>query len=97
MALLLNNMRKIMANNKLTTEKRLNFISYMQIQFNKLKKKRLVLSGALPARPTLEPPPAALQMQLKVLVDKRIIPGKKPEEEKTKHYKNKLDEKDKSA
>ena len=53
----------------------------MQIRFDKLKKETGVLSGALPARPALEPPPAAPQMQLKVLAEKGIGPEKKPEEE----------------
>ena len=38
----------------------------MQIRFDKLKKETGVLSGALPARPALEPTLAAPQMQLKI-------------------------------
>ena len=81
MARLLNNMRDIMANKKLTAEERLNSISDMQIRFDKLKKETGVLSGALPARPALEPPPAAPQMQLQVVAEKGIGPEKEPEEE----------------
>ena len=97
MARLLNNMRDIMANNKLTEEERLNSISDMQIRFDKLKMETGVLSGALPAKPALEPPPAAPQMQLKVLAEKGIGPEKEPEEEEEKQYEDILDEKDKSA
>ena len=97
MARLLNNMRDIMANKTLTAEERLNSISDMQIRFDKLKKETGVLSGALPARPAPEPPPAAPQMQLKVLAEKGIGPEKEPEEEEEKQYEDILDEKDKSA
>ena len=67
-----------MANKKLTAEERLNSISDMQIRFDKLKKETGVLSGALSARFALEPPPAAPQMQLKVLAEKGIGPEKVP-------------------
>ena len=97
MARLLNNMRDIMANRKLTAEERLNSISDMQIRFDKLKKQTGVLSGAFPARPALEPPPAAQQIQLKFLADKGIGPVQEPEEEEEKQYEDILDEKDKSA
>ena len=96
-ARLLNDMRDIMANKKLTAEKRLNSISDMQIRFDKLKKETGVLSRALPAKPTLEPPPAAPQMQLKVLAEKGIGLENEPEEEEEKQYEDILDEKDKSA
>ena len=75
-----------MANKKLTAEERLNSISDRQIRFDKLKKETGVLSGALRARPALEPPPAAQQMQLKVLAEKGIGPEKEPEEEEEKQY-----------
>ena len=65
-------MRNIMANKTLTAEERLNSISDMQIRFDKLKKVTGVLIGALSARPALEPPPAAPQMQLKVFAEKII-------------------------
>ena len=97
MARLINNMRDIMANNKLIVEERLNSIFNMQIRFDKLKKETGVLSGALPARPALEPPTAAPQMQLKVLAEKGIGPVKEPEEEEEKQYEDILDKKDKSA
>ena len=74
MAGLLNNMRDITANSKRTAEERLNSISDMQIRFDKLNKETGVLSGALPARPALEPPPAAPQMQLQILAEKGIRP-----------------------
>ena len=80
MARLLNNMKDIMANKKLTAEERLKSISDMQNRFDKLKKETGVLSGALPTRPALEQPPAAPQMQLKVLAKKGIGPEKEPEE-----------------
>ena len=86
-----------MANKKLTAEKRLNSISNMQIRFEKLINETGVLSGALPTRPALELPPAASQMQLKLLVEKYIGPEKEFEEEKEKQYQNILDEKYKSA
>ena len=86
-----------MANRKLTAEERLNWISDMQIRFDKLKKDTGVLSGALPAMPALEPAPAAPQMQLKFLAEKSIGPEQEPEEEEEKQYEDILDEKDKSA
>ena len=97
MARMLNNMRDIITNTTLTAEKRINSISDMQIRFDKLKKETGVLSGALSARPALEPPPAAPQMQLKVLAEKCIGPEEEPEEEEEKHYQDILDENDKSA
>ena len=86
-----------MTNKTLTAEERLNTISDMQIRIDKLKVETGVLSGALPARPALDPPPAAPQMQLKVLVEKGIGPEREPEEEEEKQYEDILDEKDKSA
>ena len=74
MARLLNNMRYIMANRQLTAEERLKLISDMQIWFDKLKKETGVLSGGCFASPALEPPPAAPQMQLKVLAEKNLGP-----------------------
>ena len=69
----------------------------MQIGFDKLKKETGVLNGALPAKPALEPPPSAPQMQLTVLAEKGIGPEKEPEEEEEKQYEDILDKKDKSA
>ena len=97
MARLLINMRDIMANRKHIAEERLNFISDMQIRFDKLKQETGVLNGAFPARPALDPPPVAPQMQLKVLAEKGIGPEQKPEEQEEKQYEDILDEKDKSA
>ena len=74
MARMLNTIRDIMANKTLTAAKRLNSISDMQIRFDKIKKETGVLSGACPARPALEPPPAAPQIQLKFLAEKSIGP-----------------------
>ena len=95
MARLLNNMRDIMANKKLTPEEQLNSISDMQIRLDKFKKETGVLSGALPARPALEPPPAGPQIQLKVWAENGIGPEKEPEEEQ--QYIDILDEINKSA
>ena len=97
MARMLNNMRDIMANRKLTAKERLNSISYMHIRFEKLMKETGVLSGALSARHALEPPSAATQMQLTLLAEKGIGPEKEPEEKEKKQYEDILDEKDKSA
>ena len=91
MARLLNNMRDIMANKILTAEKRLNSISDLQIRFDNLKKETGVLSGAFPARPAPEPPPAAPQMQLNFLAEKGIETEKEPEEEEEKLYEDILD------
>ena len=97
MARLLNNMRDIMANRKLTAEERLNSISDMKILFDKLKKETGVLSGALFARPALESPPPAPQIQLKVLAEKGIGPEIEPEkEEQDEQYEDVLEDKDKS-
>ena len=69
----------------------------MQIRFDKLKKETGVLSGALPARPAFEPPPAATQIQLKILAENSIGPEKEPEEKEEKQYEDIQDEKDRSA
>ena len=47
MVRLLNNMMDITANMKLNAEERLNSISGLQIQFDKLKKETGLLSGAI--------------------------------------------------
>ena len=47
MGRLLNEIRDIMANKKLSAEERMNMISGLQIRFDKLKKEIGVLSGAL--------------------------------------------------
>ena len=71
---LLNNMRDITANKKLTAEKQLNSIFGLQIQFYKLKKETKLLSGTMPPQVAFEAPPAALRVQPKVLADKGIGP-----------------------
>ena len=86
-----------MGNNNLSAEGRLNSISDMQIRFDKLTKETGVLSGALPARLALKPPPTAPQMQFKVLAEKNLGPNREPEEEEEKQYEDILDDKDKSA
>ena len=43
-------MRDIMSRKKLTSEKRINLISELQIRFDKLKKETGVLSGFMPAQ-----------------------------------------------
>ena len=97
MARLLNNMRDIMENNKLTEEERLNSIFDMQIRIDMLKKESGVWSGAFPARPALKPPPAAPQMLLKVLAAKGIGLETEPEEKAEKQYEDILDDKDNIA
>ena len=95
---LLKNMRDITANKKLTAEKRLNSISGLQIQFNKLKKETGLLSGAIPLQVAFEEPPAARPVQPKVLADKGIGPEIEPEEnEQNEKYEHVLEAKDKSA
>ena len=49
MGRLLNDIRDIMARNKLFAEEQINMISGLQIRFDKLKKETGVLSGAQPA------------------------------------------------
>ena len=61
----LNIMRDITENKKLTAEERLNSISGLQIQFDKLKKETGLLSGAIPPQIALEAPPAARPVQPK--------------------------------
>ena len=69
----------------------------MQIRFDKLKKDTGILSAALSARPALEPPPAAPQMQLKVLAENGTKPEMEPEKEEEQQYEDMLDDKDKSS
>ena len=65
-------MMDITANKKLNAAKRLNSISGMQIQFNKLKKETGLLSGAIQPQVVHEAPLAARPVQPKVLADKSI-------------------------
>ena len=98
MVRLLNNMRNITANKKLTAEEQLNSISGLQIQFDKLKKETGLLSGTMPPQVALEAPPAVWPVQPKVQVDKNIGPEIEPEnKEQEEQYEAVLEEKDKSA
>ena len=83
---LLNNMRDITANKKLTAEERLHLISGLQIQFDKLKKETGLLSGAISHQVALEAPLAARPVQPKVLTVNNIEPEIDPEEDE--QYKN---------
>ena len=73
-------MMDITANKKLNAEKRLNSISDLQIQFDKLKKETRLLSGAIQTQVAHEAPLAGRPVQLNVLADKGI--GSKSEQEK---------------
>ena len=87
MVRLLNNMRDITANKKLTAEELLNSISGLQIQFDKLQKETGLLSHTMPPQVALEAAPAALPVQPKDLADKGIGPEIKPEyKEHENHY-----------
>ena len=68
----------------------------MQIQLDMLKKETGVLSGALPARRALEPPPSAPQLKLKILAKNGIGQQKEPVEEKEKQFEYLLEETDRS-
>ena len=98
MVRLLNNMRDITANKKLTAEKQFNSISGLQIQFDKLKKETGLLIGTMPPQVALEVPPAAYFVQSKVIADKGIGPVIEPEaKEQEELYEDVLKEKDTSA
>ena len=89
MVRLLNNMMDITANNKLTAEIRLNSISGLQIQFDKLKKETGLVSGAILFQVAFEASPTARRIQPKVLADKDIGPKIKPEKKEQKmQYEN---------
>ena len=77
-------MRDITANKKLIAEERINSISGLQIQFDKLRKETKLLSGAIPLQVALEAPPAARPVQPKNLADKCIGPEIEPDEEEQK-------------
>ena len=81
MVRLLNNMMDITANRKLNAEERLNSISGLQIQFDKLMKETGLLSGAIQPQVAQEAHPAARPVQPKVLADKGIGPEIEPEKE----------------
>ena len=90
----LNNMRDIMANKKLTADERINMISGLQIQFDKLKKETGLLGGAISPQGVFEAPPAARLVQPKILADNSIGVEIKPEKEE--QYIDVLKKKDKS-
>ena len=81
MVRLLINIQDITANKKLTAEERLNSISGLQIQFNKLKKETWLLSGAIPPLVASEAPPTPRPVQPKVLANKGLVPEIEPVEE----------------
>ena len=81
MVRLLHNMRDITANNKLTAQKRLNSISGLHIQFDRLYKETGLLRGAIPPQVTFEAPPAARPVQPKVLAENGIGLKIEPKEE----------------
>ena len=80
MVRLLNNMMDITANKKLNAAERLNSISGLQIQCDKLKKETGLLNGAIQPQVAHEAPLAARTVQPKVLADKDI--GSEIEQEK---------------
>ena len=90
-------MMDITANKKLNAEKRLNSISGLQIQFDKLKKETGLLSGAIQPQVAHDAPLAARPVQPKVLADKGIGSEIEPEnEEQEEQYEDVLEVKDKS-
>ena len=97
MVRLLNNMRNITANKKLTAEKRLNLISGLQIQFDKVKKETELLSSAISHQAALKAAQAAWPVQTKVLEDKGIGPEIEPKGEvQEKQYEDVLEDKNTS-
>ena len=74
MVRLLNNMRVIRANIKLTAEERLNSISGLQILFDTLKIITGLLSGGIPPKVAFEAPPAARPVRPNILADRDIGP-----------------------
>ena len=103
MGRLLNDIRDIMANKKLSAEERINMISGLQIRFDKLKNETGVLSGALPFQAVTAPLPPAPAVLPKILAEKSIGPDivlEKDEEQEDAEDENGEDEqvdKDKSA
>ena len=91
-------MRDITANKKLTAAERINSISGLQIQFEKLKKEIGLLSGAISLQVAREATPAAPPVMPKVIADKGIGPViELKEEEKDEQYEVVMEEKDKSV
>ena len=74
MARLQNEIRNIMACNKLFAEKQLNLISNLQIRYDKLKKETGVFSGALLAQAVFAPIRLAPAVRPKILAEKGIGP-----------------------
>ena len=93
----LNNMIKLTANKKLNAKERLNSITVLQIQFDKLKKDTVLFSGAIQPQVAHEAHPVARPVQPKVLADKGIGPEIELEkEEQQEQYEDVLKNKDKS-
>ena len=90
-------MMDITANKKRNAEERLNSISGLQIQFDKLKKETGLLSGAIQPQVAHEALLAARPLQPNVLADKGIGSEIEPEkEEQEEQYEDVLEENDKS-
>ena len=93
----LNKMMDITANKKLNAEERLNSISGLQIQFDKLKKETGLLSGAIQPQVALEAPATARPVQPKIIADKGIgLDIEQEKEEQEEHNEDVLEDKDKS-
>ena len=85
MVRLLNNIRDITANKTLTAKKRLNSISGLQIQFDKLKEDTGLLSGAIPPKIALEAPTTFRPVQPTVEADKGIRPVIEPKKKRKRN------------
>ena len=84
----------ITANKKHNAEERLNSISGLQIQFDKLKKETGLLCGAIQPQVAHEAPLAARLVQPNVLADKNIGSEIEPEkDEQNEQFGNVLEEK----
>ena len=81
-----------MTNKKLTAENRLNSISGLQIQFDKLKKETGLISGAIPSQVAQEALPAAQPVKPNVLANNIGL----EEEYQKEQYENVLEDRDKS-
>ena len=95
MVRLLNNMREITANKKLTADQQLNSISSFQIQFDKRQKVTGMFSGTMPPQVSFEAQPAARPVQPTVLADKGI--GSEIEPKQEEQYEDVLKQKNNSA
>ena len=74
MGRLLNDIRDIMASKKLFGEEKMNMISRLQIQFDKLKKETGEQIGALQVQAVSAPPPPAPAVLPKILAEQGIKP-----------------------